>query len=666
MSQTTAIGPTTTIREPERNLSRSLKNILGPDWFTAYLFVLPMILLLGGLIAYPFVRAVYLSFTNTVTLDIGPFVGFRNYRVLWNDSNFRGAFVNTVQYTVTAVAFKFVLGLAASLLLGRVTRWKNVLTGLVLLPWIIPHVVIALTWRNLLDPLYGGVNQFLIQTGMVQRGFPWLGDVHTAMPSVIMVNIWQGIPFFTIMMLAGLSSIDNELYEAARIDGANAWRLFLHVTLPGLRYVIIVAVLLSTIWTFNDFTTVFLLTGGGPAGATTLYAILAFQYAISSLRYSMGTAVAITMAPILAVFIFFLGRYMSAGGRIREAETAASKTWAGKTFGQKVGYVFSWPFKLVFNVVMWVFWLINDTIESIVVAIARLFSGDSSKRTNEQQATRRKWTRRIGGFTAGALLALLLLFELVPFYWVVITAFKTTRQWTTFHSVFWPDPWSLEQFETLFGPTRNFTTWYKNTAIVSVFSTLVAVVVASLGAYGLTRLRWRGSNVFGSMVLIAYLMPVILLFIPMYQILAQAQLTNKLQGLMVVYPALALPFATWLLMGYYASIPEELENAALIDGCNRFQAWYRIVLPLAAPALMAAALFAVTLAWKEFIFAFVFLSKESMYTLSVGMAQMIIGDVLPWGELMAAALLMAVPVVILYMLGQRFMVAGLTAGAVKG
>jgi multiple sugar transport system permease protein len=170
-------------------------------------------------------------------------------------------------------------------------------------------------------------------------------------------------------------------------------------------------------------------------------------------------------------------------------------------------------------------------------------------------------------------------------------------------------------------------------------------------------------------------MPVILLFIPMYQILARPPIlfplfgftfTNKLLGLQVVYPAFALPFATWLLMGYYASIPEELENAALIDGCNRFQAWYRIVLPLAAPALMAAGLFAVTLAWKEFIFAYVFLAKESMYTLSVGLAMMIIGDVLPWGELMAAALLMAIPVIVIYMFGQRFMVAGLTAGAVKG
>ena len=607
-----------------------------------------------------------MSFTNTVTLDIGPFVGFKNYRTLYSDSNFWKAFRNTVQYTIVSVSFKFMLGLGAALLLSRLTRWKNVLTGLVLLPWIIPHVVIALTWRNLLDPLYGGVNQFLLQTGIVDRGFPWLGDIHTAMPSVIMVNIWQGIPFFTIMMVAGISSVDNELYEAASIDGANAWRKFLHVTLPGLKYVIIVAVLLSTIWTFNDFTTIYLLTGGGPAGATQLYSILSFNYAISSLRYGMGVAVAVTMAPILAVFIFFLGRYMSAGGRVEEVEPEASKTWSGKTFGQKVGYVLSWPFKIVFNAVMWVFWLIQDFIESIVIGIASAIGGMSKSDSQAGAARSRKWNRRIVGIIAGLLLTLLILFELTPFYWVFITAFKTTRQWTSFESVFWPNPWSLEQFRTLFGPTRNFFVWYRNTVTVALFSTIIAVTVASLGAYGLTRLRWRGSNVFSSLVLVAYLVPVILLFIPMYQILAQAHLTNSLRGLMVVYPALALPFATWLLMGYYASIPEELENAALIDGCNRFQAWYRVVLPLAAPALMAAGLFAVTLAWKEFIFAFVFLAKESLYTLSVGLAMMIIGDVLPWGELMAAALLMAIPVIIIYMLGQKFMVAGLTAGAVKG
>jgi multiple sugar transport system permease protein len=187
-----------------------------------------------------------------------------------------------------------------------------------------------------------------------------------------------------------------------------------------------------------------------------------------------------------------------------------------------------------------------------------------------------------------------------------------------------------------------------------------------MGGYGLTRLRWRGSNLFGSSVLIAYLMPPIMMFIPMYQIFTALKLTNSLTGLMVAYPVFGLPFATWLMMGYYASIPKEMEEAAQIDGCNHFQAFWRVVLPLVMPALMAASMFAITLAWKEFIFAYIFLSKDRLYTLTIGMAQMIVGDVLPWGELSAAALLMSIPVAILYIIGQRFMVAGLTAGAVKG
>jgi multiple sugar transport system permease protein len=264
------------------------------------------------------------------------------------------------------------------------------------------------------------------------------------------------------------------------------------------------------------------------------------------------------------------------------------------------------------------------------------------------------------------ILTLLLAFEMIPFYWVIITAFKETNQIVRFESVFWPRPWSWVQFQTLLGSTRDFLRWYQNTVVVSVISTTISVIVAALGAYGLTRLRWRGSNIFAGSVLIAYLMPPVLMFIPIYQIFSALRLTNNLGGLMIAYPTFAFPFATWLLMGYYASIPREMEEAALIDGCNHFQSFWWVVLPLAAPALLAASLFTITQAWKEFIFAFVFLSKESLFTLSVGLAQMIIGDILPWGELMAAAILMAIPVIALYVAGQRFMVAGLTAGAVKG
>jgi multiple sugar transport system permease protein len=620
-----------------------------------------MVLLLGGLVAYPFMNAVYLSFTNTVTIQTGPFVGLRNYEILWADSFFRSAVRNTFTFTLWSVALKFVLGLSAALLIHRQKRYNELLTGAILLPWIVPSVVIALTWRGLLDPVYGGVNQFLLQLNLVEKGFPWLGSPQTAMPSVIMVNIWQGIPFMCITLLAGLKAIDKELYEAATIDGASAWRSFRHITLPGLRYVIIVAVLLSTIWTFNNFTDIYLLTGGGPVGATRVYSILAWEYAIMGLRMGVGVAAAMTMAPILGMFIVVLGRYMTGSNSATEHYIEEKRSWSAQ-----VGSVLSWPFRMIIKALLWAVDLINDAIELLFSAIgsviSRLFVGSNYGR----QAGARRVKHHISNGIIYLGLILLLIFELVPFYWVVVTAFKSTAQVVAFQSVFWPSPWVLDQFETLLGPTRSFALWYRNTVIVALVSTIVSVFVAALGAYGLTRLRWRGSNLFATLVLVAYLMPPVLMFIPIYQIFSALRLTNSLVGLMIAYPTFGLPFATWLMMGYYASIPREMEEAALIDGCNYFQAFLRVVLPLAAPAMLAAAMFSITAAWKEFILAFVFLSKERLYTLSVGMAKMIIGDVLPWGELTAAAILMAIPVVILYALGQRFMVAGLTAGAVKG
>ena len=661
MSQTTMTGGLRVVPQTARKpWQLRLRHWLGQDWAAAYVFVFPTLLLMGGLIAYPFLRAVYMSFTNTVSLKMGPFVGLQNYENVWSDPSFHSAIKNTIVFTFWSIVIKFIGGLTVSILLHRLTRFSNILTAAILLPWIVPSVVAAIAWKGLLDPVYGGVNQFLIQMGLVEKGFPWFGSPDTAMLSLIMVNVWGGIPFFTINILAGLKSIDKEYYEAAIIDGASAWRCFLHITLPGLRYVIIVAVLLSTIWTFNSFDMIYLITGGGPLNATRVYSIFAFEY-FGAARFGAAVAVAITMAPVLMIFIFLLGKYMSNSGR-REDDVADESP----SPISRIGTLITWPFRMLLRGVVAFFFLLNNLVEQLLEAIgkgfSRAFVGDS--RQGQQRA--RRVSRYVTGGFAAVVLLLFVLFELLPFYWTVITAFKQTSQIVAFESVFVPAPWTMEQFQLLLGPTRKFTTWYWNTIQVSIVSTLLSVIVAAMGGYGLTRLRWRGANLFSSTVLIAYLMPGVMMFIPMYQIFSTFKLTNSLTGLMIAYPAFGLPFATWLMMGYYASIPREMEEAAMIDGCNPFQAFWKVVLPLTLPALMAAAMFSITLAWKEFIFAYIFLSKESLFTLTIGMAQMIVGDVLPWGELSAAALLMAIPVGILYVVGQRFMVAGLTAGAVKG
>ncbi|MFN8489492.1 MAG: ABC transporter permease subunit [Caldilineaceae bacterium] len=660
MSQTTLGSVRVAQREERPAWHLTLRSLLGRDWAAAYVFVLPTILLMGGLIAYPFLKAVYISFTNTTTLQTGEFVGLQNYTNLLDDPDFKSAVWNTVVYTFWSIFWKFWLGLTAALLIHRLKRFNGLITGAILLPWIVPSVVTAIAWKGLLDPTYGSVNQALALLGFNTQNFPWFGGLTTALPSVIMVNVWSGIPFFTINLLAGLKAIDKEYYEAARIDGANTWRTFLHITLPGLRYVLIVTILLSTIWTFNGFDTIFLLTGGGPVNKTRVFSILAFD-AFGSFRLGSAVAIAFIMAPVLCIFIVILGRYMMAGNRAEERPTAESQ--GGFARGLRV---LAWPVRLLVKFVLTILGVINDTVESGIQAIGKALNRSLVGEAPERQRRARRLSRTIGAVVSGVILTLLILFELTPFYWVFTTAFKSTAQIVAFHKVFWPEPWTMEQFDTLLGPTRKFAVWYTNTGLVAIVSTAISVFVAALGGYGLTRLRWRGSNILASSVLIAYLMPAVMMFIPLYQLFNTLHLTNSLMGLMIAYPSFGLPFATWLMMGYYASIPKEMEEAAMIDGCNHFQAFMRVVLPLVSPALMAASMFAITLAWKEFIFAYVFLSKERLYTLSVGMAQMIVGDVQPWGELAAAALLMAIPVAILYIIGQRFMVAGLTAGAVKG
>lgn len=650
------------LSQPAPSWGKRLKATLGPDWREAYIFILPTVFLLGLVVAYPFLRASYIGFTRTTSLDIGPWIGLQNYLNLYNDSFFRDSIRITATYTFAAVFFKFIVGMTAALLLHRMKRWGTIFTGLVLLPWIMPEVVRAITWKGLLDPIYGMVSPILKDLGLIEKSIPFLGDPTLALPSVIMVNLWAGIPFFTILLVAGLKAIDQELYEAASIDGASAWRKFLHVTLPGLKYVIIVETLLSTIWTFNGFTQVFLLTGGGPVGATKIYSIFAIE-ASRSFRIGTAVAAAMSMVPFLAILIIILGRYMMASQTGREVSSADDNRGPIMEFF----YLLTWPFRVLLALLLKAFWLINDITERIIEGIGAVLK-PLFFRTNDphSQVRRARTARRWVTLIAAVVLLGLLLFELVPFYWVFITSFKTDLQNTTFTSIYWPKPWTWVQYKNLLGPGRNFLVWYRNTLTVAIITPLLSTLVASLGAYGIVRLRWRGSQVFSGGVLVAYLMPPVLLVISIFQIYAKLGLTNRLEGLMLTYATFALPFALWLMMGYYASIPKELEDAGLIDGCNRFQVFFRIVLPLTLPALMAIFLFGVTAAWHEYLFAYILITRESLMTLPVGLGQMIIGDVLPWGELTAASFLMAVPVFLIYTVGQKFMVQGLTAGAVKG
>jgi multiple sugar transport system permease protein len=272
---------------------------------------------------------------------------------------------------------------------------------------------------------------------------------------------------------------------------------------------------------------------------------------------------------------------------------------------------------------------------------------------------------RLQTAVAYTFLGLLLLLVLFPFYWMTVTSFKTEDQMRSLVSMFWPSPFVVENYTQLLTKT-DFAIWFRNSAFVAVSSTLVATAIGTLGAYALARLRFLGRAFLSSATLITYLVPPSILFIPLYAQIRTMGLADSLAGLIAAYPSFTVPFVTWLLMGYFGSIPEELEEAAMIDGATRFGAFRRIILPLAAPGVLAAGLFAFTQAWNEFLYALVFISDVKQRTLPVGLSTFITGDVYGWGYLMAGAVLTTLPVIVVYTYLQRYMVEGLTAGSVKG
>ncbi len=262
-------------------------------------------------------------------------------------------------------------------------------------------------------------------------------------------------------------------------------------------------------------------------------------------------------------------------------------------------------------------------------------------------------------------LAVFVLVILVPFWWIASMSFKTYEQIQFATSIYLPNPFTLENYTALWNAT-GFPVWFRNSLVTATAVTAITVVISALAAYAVARLRFPGRALMASVVLILYLVPPALMFIPLYRVLSALGTTDSLAALVLAYPTFTVPFCTWLLIGFFKSVPQELEEAALVDGANRWLAFTRIILPLVVPGLVASAIFAFTLSWNEFLYALVMIQDGAAMTVPVGLNLLIYGDVFDWGQLMAGSVITTLPVVILYMFIVRWMVEGLTAGAVKG
>ena len=269
------------------------------------LFMLPAGLLLILFLTYPLGLGVWLGFTDAKIGRGGAFIGLENFEFLWGDSVTRLALFNTLLYTIVASVVKFMLGLWLALLLNRNLPFKTTLRAIVLLPWIVPTALSAIAFWWIYDAQFSVISWALTKMGLIDRYIDFLGDPWNARWSTIAANVWRGIPFVAISLLAGLQTISPSLYEAAAIDGATPWQRFWHVTLPLLTPIIAVVMTFSVLFTFTDFQLIYVLTRGGPLNSTHLMATLSFQRAIPGGALGEGAALATSMVPFLLGAILF-------------------------------------------------------------------------------------------------------------------------------------------------------------------------------------------------------------------------------------------------------------------------------------------------------------------------------------------------------------------------
>ena len=279
----------------------------------------------------------------------------------------------------------------------------------------------------------------------------------------------------------------------------------------------------------------------------------------------------------------------------------------------------------------------------------------------------RKWKKWVFFYIP---LTVFVIGTLFPFYWMLITSIRPDaelyRSWRAVNNTpFWTLNPTLEHFRDLMAKTT-FPIWLWNTFFIAVISTIISLFCGLLGGYALARLRFPMAGLLGTSIFVTYLVPPTLLFIPLADIIRNFQLGNTPWALILTYPTFLIPFCTWLLMGYFKTIPKELEECARIDGATRFGAMTRIIFPIAVPGILSAGIFAFTLSWNEFIYALIFLSSPEKKTVPVGVvSELIRGDIYFWGQLMAGALLGSIPVAIVYSFFVEYYVTGLT-GSVKG
>jgi len=616
-----------------------------------YLLVFPAVAVFVFYVAYPLVYTVVLSaYSWSPVNPVKVFRGLGNYAELLHDPNFFVALRNNAYFIILSLAVQLPLALVLAVALNSSARRHRLLRTVFFSPFVLPIVAVGLVWQLIYEPNLGALNAFLKGIGLGRFAVGWLGEAGPAIFAVIAVSCWRFVGFHMMILLAGLQAVPDELYEAARLDGAGGWQLFKHITLPALRRVLMVDALLITAGSVKIFDLVQVMTEGGPAYASDVLATYMYRSAFKHDRMGFAAALAVVML-IATLLLTVLYLRWSARTEDQTGRGAGKRGWA-------LLAVAAVALLLLSRFAPLPAWLAETaTVLAISVAaltalyvLISLLAGPWDR-----------LPRRLRGYLRDAALAVLGALFALPLLWALVSAVKPQNElllspWAL------PRHWAWSNFSTAL--RGGIGLYFLNSVGVTAISVLLMLLLSAPAAYALARLRLRGGTLIFAVILGGLLVPVHAALIPLYQ-LNHALGIHEYAAILGPYVAFCIPLSVLLLRAYFQEIPAELSEAALIDGAGHLRILASIFLPVAKPAFATVAIFQASWVWNELPLAMVFLEEKVHKTLTVGLLDFRGEHSTDWAVVIAGVVISMLPLLVLYFAFQRHVVKGLTAGAIK-
>jgi multiple sugar transport system permease protein len=628
-------------KQPQR-----MSRIDRQDFRFAVLMSLPAFIGVIAVMGYPWAYSAWLSLHNmNLMTQRWTWVGLDNYQNILNDESFIASLTRTLWFSGLVVTGGTVVGLGIALVLNETFRGRGPMRSIVLLPWAIAPVVVGKIFTLIYSGQYGTLNGLLYQFNLIDSYVPWLTESTRAMFLVALASIWQGAPLSALLLLAALQSLPQNLFNAAKIDGASAFQRFRKITLPWVKPMLLFVIILNTINALMTFDLIYVLTQGGPGESTTVLSWLGYVTFFNFGRYGEGAAILYVLSLIsLVLAVVYFGVLTRSRTRSSDEVDIDSQPEQGNSS--------------------------IDDVRSITHTVR--FEVKKSR----IPAHRARQLRTIGLYAAVATIAVWTLF---PFYVMINASFQATEGILSKPPAWLPNPLTLENYRTaIFGEqvessganvqAKAIMTSMKNSAIVSISVTLICVLIGAPAGYAYARYhRFKLLSASLWILILTRMIPSLTLAVPFFILFRRLNLIDTKRGLVIALASLILPLAIWILRGYFETLPPNLERAALVDGCTRFQAFRKVVIPVALPGMVAAGIFCFLVAWNEFVFAILLTSTLNSQTLPTRVAQFVSDQrIYNPGLLFAAGTLAVIPPVIITLGLQRFLLRGLLSGAIKG